>query len=71
MTAPSPHASRDSQLQYREKLTPGVGMWLMVLLAGVATFFVGAPISITAGVYCGHCGGTSLWHYFVHVLTRH
>ncbi|MDO4917473.1 MAG: DUF3093 domain-containing protein [Rothia sp. (in: high G+C Gram-positive bacteria)] len=53
MTVPSPRASRDSQLQYREKLTPGVGMWLMVLLAGVATFFVGAPISITAGVIAG------------------
>ena len=35
---------------YREKLTPGPGMWLIALLAGVASFFVGAPINISAGI---------------------
>ncbi len=35
---------------YRERLSPGPGMWLIVLGAGLASFFVGAPIAIPIGV---------------------
>lgn len=42
-----------SQVLYQERLTPSVGLWSGVLGAGIASFFVGAPINITAGIIAG------------------
>lgn len=47
----SPAAS--SKPLYRERLAPGVGTWLLVLVAGGASYLVGAPISIPVGVIAG------------------
>lgn len=44
----SPHS-----LLYRERLGPGLGLWIACMGAGVASFFVGAPINIWAGVVAG------------------
>lgn len=41
------------EVLYRERLTPGVGLWLGALGLGLATFMVGAPISIWAGIVAG------------------
>lgn len=38
---------------YRERLAPGIGMWIACLGVGAASFLVGAPINITAGVVAG------------------
>ncbi|MBM7050700.1 DUF3093 domain-containing protein [Rothia sp. ZJ1223] len=46
-------AASSSQVLYQERLTPSVGLWIGVVGAGIACFFVGAPISITAGVIAG------------------
>lgn len=35
---------------YQERLSPGIGTWFLVLVAGAGSFLVGAPISITAGI---------------------
>ncbi len=46
-------SSVGSDVIYRERLSPGVGMWLIALGSGVASFFVGAPIAIPAGIIAG------------------
>lgn len=46
MTAPSP-------VLYQERLTPGPGLIIGCVGVGLASFLVGAPISITAGVIAG------------------
>ncbi|MDY6052062.1 MAG: DUF3093 domain-containing protein [Rothia sp. (in: high G+C Gram-positive bacteria)] len=38
---------------YRERLAPGLGLWVGCVGAGLASYLVGAPISITAGVIAG------------------
>lgn len=38
---------------YKERLAPGVGLWLGCVGAGLASFLVGAPINITAGIVAG------------------
>ncbi|MFW0183609.1 DUF3093 domain-containing protein [Rothia sp. CCM 9417] len=38
---------------YKERLAPGVGLWLGCLGAGLASFLVGAPINIAAGIVAG------------------
>lgn len=38
---------------YHEKLSPGIGTWILVVCAGIGTFFVGAPIGITVGLVSG------------------
>ncbi|WP_237232694.1 DUF3093 domain-containing protein [Rothia nasisuis] len=38
---------------YQERLAPGIGLWIACVGAGLATFLVGAPISISAGVIAG------------------
>lgn len=42
--------SERCHMQYQERLSPGFGTWILIVCAGVASFFVGAPISITVGV---------------------
>ncbi|MDT0190218.1 DUF3093 domain-containing protein [Rothia terrae] len=42
-----------SSVLYQERLTPSTGLWVGVLGAGVASFLVGAPINIMAGVIAG------------------
>lgn len=46
-------ASASSQVLYQERLSPSPGLWVGVLGAGVASFFVGAPINIMAGLIAG------------------
>ncbi|MDY3049020.1 MAG: DUF3093 domain-containing protein [Rothia sp. (in: high G+C Gram-positive bacteria)] len=46
-------SSPSNPVLYTERLTPGPGLWVAFLGAGVASFFVGAPISITAGIIAG------------------
>lgn len=41
------------EVLYRERLTPGLGMWLGSLGLGLASFLVGAPIAIWIGVVAG------------------
>lgn len=50
VSSPSPRASG---VLFRERLTPGVGTWLLVLAAGGASYLVGAPISVAVGVTAG------------------
>ena len=38
---------------YRERLAPGIGLWIACLGVGLASFLVGAPINITAGIVAG------------------
>lgn len=38
---------------YRERLTPGVGLWFGALGLGIASFMVGAPIKIWVGIVAG------------------
>ncbi|WHS49697.1 DUF3093 domain-containing protein [Rothia sp. SD9660Na] len=38
---------------YRERLAPGIGLWIGCLGVGLASFLVGAPINITAGIVAG------------------
>lgn len=38
---------------YKERLAPGAGLWLGCVGAGLASFLVGAPINITAGIVAG------------------
>ncbi|WP_237207144.1 DUF3093 domain-containing protein [Rothia nasimurium] len=38
---------------YRERLAPGIGLWIGCLGVGLASFLVGAPINITAGIIAG------------------
>lgn len=42
-----------SSVLYQERLTPSTGLWVGVLGAGAASFLVGAPINIMAGVIAG------------------
>lgn len=46
--APTP-----STVLYRERLAPGIGMWIGCLGVGAASFLVGAPINIAAGIVAG------------------
>ena len=47
------HPPHRTKPLYRERLAPGVGTWLLVLVAGGASYLVGAPISIPVGVIAG------------------
>lgn len=38
---------------YKERLAPGAGLWLGCVGAGLASFLVGAPINVTAGIIAG------------------
>lgn len=38
---------------YRERLAPGIGLWIGCLGVGLASFLVAAPINITAGIIAG------------------
>lgn len=46
-------SSTPSTVLYQERLSPGVGLWLGCIGAGLASFLVGAPINITAGIIAG------------------
>lgn len=51
----APHPSFDplDPPLYREKLTPGFGTWLLVLIFGLASFAVVAPINLAVGILVG------------------
>lgn len=48
-------AQPSSTVLYHERLSPGIGLWIGCIGAGLATFLVGAPISIPAGIISGIC----------------
>lgn len=46
-------AENPNTVLYRERLAPGLGMWIACVGVGLASFLVGAPINIVAGVLAG------------------
>ena len=50
---PSPQDPSPDPPLYREKLTPSFGVWLLVLVFGLSSFAVVAPINLVVGVLVG------------------
>lgn len=46
-------AENPNAVLYRERLAPGIGMWIACVGVGLASFLVGAPINIYAGIIAG------------------
>ena len=45
--------SVSDEVLYRERLTPGIGLWIGAVGLGLASFMVGAPIKIWVGILAG------------------